>query len=418
MHRKPVWGVLATLSLVIVAACGGPAATGTPPPTATPAPATATPVPATATPVPATATPAMPTEVGAGEGALTVLAWPGYVEEGLTYPEYDWLTPFETATGCQTEVTTFGTSDSAFQQFTANPDRFDVISASGDASLRLVRAGYVQPVNTDLVPSYADIYSSLKDQPYNTVDGVHYGIPHGRGSNQMMWRTDEVTPAPTRWDQMFAADSGLDVSVYDAPIYIADAAVILMDTNPELGITNPYALDDTQFAATIALLQQQRPTVKHYWTDYVDQMTKFRDGDVDVGTTWQVIANLLQGEDPAVPVDLLKPEEGATGWSDTWMINSQTEHINCSYKFVEYIVSAPVNIQIAEYFGEAPGNSKACDLETIAGHCDVFHAADDDPFWDDVWYWQTPEAACVDGRANVQCKDFDDWSEAWTTLKG
>jgi putative spermidine/putrescine transport system substrate-binding protein len=432
MQRDQVCGTLATLSLVL-AACGGPGATGTATPaagTASPAAATATPgatvtpaATATATAASGSATPAatpigMPTSIGAGEGSLTVLNWPGYLENGGTDPTVDWVTPFQTATGCQVEFTPFGTSDAAFSLFTTNPEQFDVISASGDASLRLVRAGYVQPINVDLVPNYADIYTSIKDQPYNTVDGVHYGIPHGRGSNQLMWRTDQVTPAPTAWSQMFAANSGYKVSVYDAPIYIADAAVVLMHDKPDLGITNPYALDETQFAAAIALLQQQRPTIAQYWTDYVDQMDKFRNGDVNVGTTWQVIANLLQGEDPAVPVDLIKPVEGATGWSDTWMVNSKTKHINCAYKFLDYIVSPAVNIQIAEWFGEAPSNSKACALAVNPEHCNIFHAADNDPFWSDVWYWQTPEAACVDGRTDVQCKSFDDWVDAWTTLKG
>lgn len=437
MQTRTIRGLTGVLALIAVActpAAGSPTPGGA---TATPARATATPGGPVATPTgapvgtatvaPATGTPAapsptsgLPTSVGEGEGALTVLNWPGYLEDGATDPAYDWVNPFEDETGCQVDFTPFGTSDIAFSLFATNPEQFDVISASGDASLRLVRAGYVQPVNVDLVPNYVDIYSSLKDQPYNTVGGVHYGIPHGRGSNQMMWRTDEVDPAPTRWEEMFAADTPYELSVYDAPIYIADAAVVLMDTNPELGITNPYALDDTQFAAAIALLEQQRPNIAQYWTDYVLQIDAYRNGDVNLGTTWQVIANLLQADDPGppVPVDLLKPEEGATGWSDTWMVNSQTEHINCAYMFLDYIVSPEVNIQVAEWFGEAPGNSKACDLATVADHCETFHAADDDPFWDDVWYWQTPEAQCVDERTDVQCKDFDDWSTAWQELKG
>ena len=359
----------------------------------------------------------MPTSIGAGEGTVTALVWPGYLEDGGTLPDYDWVTPFETETGCQVDFTTFGTSDIAFSTFATNPEQYDVISASGDASLRLVRAGYVQPVNVDLIDSYAGIFDALKDKPYNTVDGVHYGAPHGRGANQLMWRTDTVDPAPTRWEQMFAADSGYKVSVYDAPIYIADAAVVLMDTNPELGITNPYALDDTQFAAAIALLEQQRPTITDYWVDYVAQMDKFRNGDADVGTSWQVIANLLQIEEPPVPVDQIKPEEGATGWSDTWMINSQTQHINCAYMLINWVTSPKINIQIAEWFGEAPSSAAACALAFDPNHCTTFHA-DDDPFWEDVWYWQTPEAACVDGRTDVQCKDFDAWVDAWQQLKG
>jgi putative spermidine/putrescine transport system substrate-binding protein len=347
-----------------------------------------------------------------------VLAWPGYVENGSTDPAYDWVTPFQQQTGCQVTTQVFGTSDEAFSLFSTNPDKFDVVSASGDASLRLVRAGYVQPVNVDLIPNYADIFTALKDKPYNTVDGVHYGVPHGRGANLLMWNTEQISPVPTSWAQMFDGNSGYKVSVYDAPIYIADAAVVLMKTRPDLGIQNPYALDDAQFQAAIDLLMQQKPNVKDRWVDYTKQMDAFRNGDANVGTTWQIITNLLQAETPPVPVEAIKPSEGSTGWSDTWMINSKTQHINCAYKFINWIVSPQVNAEIASWFGEAPANSKACSQSPAdQANCDTFHA-EEDSYWNDVWYWQTPEAKCVDGRTGVTCKDFGQWVTAWQQVKG
>ncbi|HEY7522935.1 MAG TPA: ABC transporter substrate-binding protein [Candidatus Limnocylindrales bacterium] len=392
MNSRRVLTLIAS-TLLVAAACSGPA--GSP-------------------------APSLPTAVGDGEGELTVLAWPGYAENGSTDETVDWVTPFEEATGCKTTVQVFGTSDEAFSLFSTNPEKFDVISASGDASLRLVRAGYVQPVNLELVKNYADVFPALKDKPYNTVDGVHYGAPHGRGSNLLMWRTDEVSPAPTTWAEMFDPTKPWagKVSVYDAPIYIADAAVVLMKTKPELGIKNPYALDDAQFQAAVDLLKTQQPAIGQYWVDYTKQQQAFSNGDVVIGTTWQVITNLLQAEDPPAPVEVIKPSEGATGWSDTWMINSKTKHLNCAYKWLDHIISPEVNAQIASWFGEAPGNSKACALsEADQANCDIFHAADD-AFWTDVWYWQTPETKCVDGRTDKTCKGFDDWIKAWTEIKG
>jgi len=362
----------------------------------------------------------LPASVGAGEGALSVLAWPGYAENGSTDHTVNWVKPFEDQTGCKVTVQVFGTSDEAFSLYTTNPTKYDVVSASGDASLRLVRAGYVQPVNTDLVPNYADIFPDLKDKPYNTVDGVHYGVPHGRGANLLMWRTDKVTPDPTTWAEMFDPTNPWagHVSVYDAPIYIADAAVVLMSTKPELGIKNPYALDDTQFAAVTDLLKAQKPAVGNYWTDYAKQQQAYETSDVWIGTTWQVITNLLQAEAPPIPVKAIQPKEGSTGWSDTWMINSKTQHLNCAYKWLDYIVSPAVNDQVAEWFGEAPANSKACAVSAAAQtNCDTFYAADTN-YWKTVWYWQTPETTCVDGRTNVKCKGFDDWVKAWTDIKG
>jgi putative spermidine/putrescine transport system substrate-binding protein len=383
---------LGAVAAIVVAACGGGGG-GTP-------------------------APSLPTELGATQGqTINVLAWPGYVENGATDPAVDWVTDFQKETGCTVKPQIFGTSDEAYTLFTTNPEQFDVVSASGDASLRLVRGGFVQPVNTALFKNYPDIFEALKNKPYNTVDGVAYGVPHGRGSNLLMWRTDTVTPAPTTWAQMFDPANGYKVSVYDAPIYIADAAVVLMATKPDLGIKNPYALDDKQFAAAVDLLKAQKPSITQYWVDYLKQMDDFRAGNSTVGTTWQIITNLLQAEDPAVPVEVIKPPEGATGWSDTWMINSKTKNLACSYAFIDHLTSPATNAKIAEWFGEAPGNSKSCALTADPNHCKIFHA-DDEAFWKDVWYWQTPTEDCVDGRTDVKCKGFDAWIKAWTEIKG
>jgi len=368
----------------------------------------------------ASAGPSLPTaaDLGSTQGqSINVLAWPCYVENGSTDKTVDWVTDFQNTSGCKVNPQIFGTSDEAYTLFSTNPEQFDVISASGDASLRLVRGGFVQPVNVDLFKSYPDIFDAIKNQPYNTVDGVHYGVPHGRGSNLLMWRTDQVNPAPTTWAQMFDPANGYKVSIYDAPIYIADAAVVLMTTKPDLKITNPYALDDTQFQAAVDLLKQQKPAVKQYWTDYLKQMDDFRSGTSNVGTTWQIITNLLKGETPPVAVDVVKPPEGATGWSDTWMINSKTKNLACAYAYIDYLTSPQINANIAEWFGEAPGNSKSCALTVAKDHCQIFHA-DDDDFWKDVWNWQTPTEDCVDGRTDVKCKGFDAWIAAWTEIKG
>jgi putative spermidine/putrescine transport system substrate-binding protein len=410
-------GLVASAAIIAGACSGGTASTA--PSQAAPSQAAPSQA-ASAAPSQAAATPgpSLPTELGSTQGqTINVLSWPGYVESGKTDKAVDWVTDFQTSSGCTINYQVFGTSDEAYALFTTNPEQFDIVSASGDASLRLVRGGFVQPFNLALSKSYPDIFPALKDKPYNTVNGVSYGVPHGRGSNLLMWRTDQVTPAPTSWAHMFDPASGYKVSIYYAPIYIADAAVVLMKTRPELNIKNPYALDDTQFAAAIELLNKQKPAVTQRWVDYTKQMSDFSSGTSNVGTSWQIITNLLQAAKPPVPVSVIKPTEGATGWSDTWMVNSKTKNLACAYAYIDYLTSAPTNAKIAEWFGEAPGNSKACALTVAKDHCTIFHA-DDEAFWQDVWYWQTPTAECVDGRTDVKCKSFDDWIKAWTEVKG
>jgi putative spermidine/putrescine transport system substrate-binding protein len=352
--------------------------------------------------------------VGDGEGQLSVLAWPGYAEDGSTAPDVDWVTPFEDETGCQVDVKVFATSNEAVQLFQTG--QYDVVSASGDASLRLVYGEQVQPVNTDLVPNYADIIPGLKDQPWNTVGDTNYGVPHGRGANLLLFPKAEYPTPPDSWRDMFEADSPLQqqVSPYGDAIYIADAAVYLMATQPDLGITNPYALDQQQFDAAVALLEQQKPLVHSYWTDLAKQGQDLASGAVKQSQGWQLTANFTNSTAGDV-IGTVKPKEGTTGWSDTWMIKKDTERLNCSYLWLDHITSPEVQAQIAEYFGEAPANVKACALTENEDHCAEFHAEETE-YWEDVWYWTTPTEQCLDGRTDVTCVAYDEWVKAWSTL--
>ena len=354
------------------------------------------------------------TSVGAGEGQLNLIAWAGYAENGSTDPKVDWVTPFTEATGCKVNVKIGNTSDEMVTLMKTG--QYDGVSASGDASLRLIYGGDVAPVNTDLVPNYATIAEFLKLKAWNSVNGVSYGIPHGWGANVLAWNTAAVTTAPTSMGALFDANSPYKgkISIYDSPTYIADAALYLMRTKPDLKITNPYALDETQFAAAVELLKVQRPLVSSYWADYTQQVSSFDSQESVLGTSWQVNVNLINS-DGKVKVDSAVASEGATGWSDTWMLASKAANPNCMYKWMDWIVSPKVNDQVAEWFGEAPAQTKACDVAT-AGFCDQFHALDA-AYADSIYYWTTPTGNCLDGRGDV-CKDYAAWVQAWTEIKG
>jgi len=352
--------------------------------------------------------------LGDGEGQVDLIAWAGYVEDGTTDPSVDWVSEFEQSTGCQVNVKVGNTSDEMVTLMRTG--NYDGVSASGDATLRLIYAGDVAPVNTDLIPNYADVYDSLKEQPHNSVDGQMYGVPHGRGANLLMWRTDVVKPAPTSWGAVFDPNSPYNgkITAYDSPIYIADAALYLKATQPDLAIDNVYELDDEQFQAAVDLLKQQRSLVGEYWSDYTKEMAAFSGQNSVVGTTWQVIANLLQAD--KVPVETTLPEEGSTGWSDTWMISSKAKHPNCMYMWMDWIISPTANAAVAEWFGEAPSNPKACEETAAKDHCEIFHA-DDEEYFSKVAYWTTPVKDCGDDRGEV-CKDYSEWVAAWTEIKG
>ena len=190
-----------------------------------------------------------------------------------------------------------------------------------------------------------------------------------------------------------------------------------MATKPDLGITNPYQLNETQFTAAIALLEQQRENGALYWGTYSDQIASYAAEDVVVGTSWQFMVNLMQAE--GSPIEGVLPEEGSTGWSDTWMIASKAKNPNCMYMWMDHMASAEANGQATVWFGEAPTSQAACDYaETISpGHCELTHATDE-AFYSKIWYWSTPQADCADTDSATACKDQDAWVAAWTALRG
>jgi putative spermidine/putrescine transport system substrate-binding protein len=357
----------------------------------------------------------MAQSVGKGEGKLNIIAWAGYAENGSNDPKADWVTPFEKATGCQVNVKIGNTSDEMVQLMRTG--QYDGVSASGDATLRLIYGGDVAPVNTALVPNYKTIAPFLKERRWNSVHGQMYGIPHGWGANLLMWDPSKVPGNLDSWSAVFSQASKYKgkVTAYDSPIYIADAALYLMKTQPSLGIKDPFSLTEKQLDATVALLKKQKASIGEYWYNYLAEVQAFETGTSVVGTTWQVIANTING-DGKTTVKTVFPKEGATGWSDTWMISSHAAHPNCMYKWMNWIVSPSVNAQVAQFFGEAPAQTLACKHTTDKNFCATYHALDA-KYAAKIHYWTTPQTQCVDGSGD-NCTDYSEWVTKWQEIKG
>lgn len=370
-------------------------------------------------------TAAQVTSVGEGEGQVDIVAWPGYIENGSTDAAFDWVTGFETETGCQVNVKTAATSDEMVALM--NEGVFDLVTASGDASLRLVYGGRVQPVNVDLIPSWSTVDERLQNAPWHTVDvdgdgtAEHYGTPYQWGPNVLMYNTEAFDgEAPTSWSVVFEEQTLPDgesnqgrVQAYDGPIHIADAAQYLMFHNPDLGITNPYALDRAQFDAALNLLRQQRELVARYWHDAFVQMDDFTNEGIVASGSWPFQVNLLKAG--GAPIDSTVPQEGATGWADTTMMHVNAPHPNCAYLWMEHSLSPKLQGDLAAWFGSVPAVPAACtgnELLTDAG-C----ATNGFDNFEKINFWKTPTASCGDDRGDV-CVPYYEWVTSYIAVIG
>jgi putative spermidine/putrescine transport system substrate-binding protein len=376
-------------------------------------------------------------EIGEGEGALELIAWHGYTEDGTTegFEQFDWITPFEAETGCDVNVTYGDTSDEMVTLMRQGGGSvYDGVSASGDASNRLIAGQDVGAVDPDLFPEMANVIAPLNpDGGTNTshyiVDGNVYGTPYMYGPNFLMYNTEVVSPVPTSWDVTFEADSPYagQVTAYNSPIFIADAAMYLMTHNPDLGITDPYELDQQQFDAAVELLQQQADQlIGSYWALWTDAIDGFVDGSMVVGTAWPV--NLTYAELDA-PVDAVEPTEGMTGWADTWMISANAPHPNCMLRWMEWTLQPDVQAQVGVFYGAAGSNVASCDeirsflIDAYGEGSDAavdtlrYSHCGDAEFLNSLFLWKTPSVDCGDERGNV-CVDYSEWTQAWTEIVG
>uniref|UniRef100_UPI0035ADD0D9 ABC transporter substrate-binding protein n=1 Tax=Paenirhodobacter enshiensis TaxID=1105367 RepID=UPI0035ADD0D9 len=355
-------------------------------------------------------------QLGKPEGALSIVAWPGYIERGETDPAYDWVTKFEQSSGCKIEVKTAGTSDEMVSLM--NQGGFDLVTASGDASLRLIAGGKVQPVNTDLIPDWKRVDDRLKDAPWHTVKGTHYGVPFMWGPNVLMYNTDVFKTAPDSWDIVFNEQNLPDgksnagrVQAYDGPIYIADAAIYLKAHKPELGIENPYELNETQYAAALDLLKGQRKLVSRYWHDAMVQVDDFKNEGVVASSSWPFQVNLLKAD--GAHVASVVPKEGASGWADTLMLHAQAKHPTCAYMFMEHSLNSNLQSDLSVWFGAVPSVPSACTdksgMQTAEG-CDANGLKD----FEKIWFWRTPTSSCEAGG----CVPYHRWVSDFIAVMG
>ena len=347
--------------------------------------------------------------LGEPEGQVNIVAWPGYIERGETDSAFDWVTKFEESSGCKVNVKTANTSDEMVALM--NEGGFDLVTASGDASLRLVAGKRVQPINTDLVPSWGNVDPRLADAPWFTVDGVHYGVPYQWGPNVLMYDTEVFAEPPTSWSVVFEEQTLPDgesnkgrVQAYDGPIHVADAAQYLMTHQPDLGITSPYELNEDQYKAALDLLRQQRELVGRYWHDAFIQMDDFKNEGVVASGSWPFQVNILKSE--GAPVASTIPEEGATGWADTTMMHVDAANPNCAYLWMEHTLSSNLQSDLSVWFGANPVVTAACTdgsgMQTAEG-CSA-NGMDD---FERIRFWTTPTSNCSQGEG--ACVPYYRW---------
>ncbi len=191
-----------------------------------------------------------------------------------------------------------------------------------------------------------------------------------------------------------------------------------MKTKPDLGSRTPTRSTRTSSPRRSPCSRQQKSLIGKYWGTAQEEIDGFANGDMAIGTAWQYQANTINAAG-GKKVEVVKPKEGATGWSDTWMISSKAAHPNCMYKWMNYIISPKANADVTVYFGEAPV-SAGCLRRGREAERRATATRSTRPTRRTSPTCTTGtrrQSRCLDGRGDI-CTDFDAWTQAWTEITG
>ena len=140
---------------------------------------------------------------------------------------------------------------------TGGGGQYDMVSASGDASLRLIYGKDVQPVERRTCPGLEELLQRRSSRRRTTPSsGQHYGISLQWGPNTLLYNTKKVKPAPTSWGAIYSSKYKGKRHGSGQPDPDRRRGALPSKTKPSLGIKDPYELNQTQFDAAIDAAQE------------------------------------------------------------------------------------------------------------------------------------------------------------------
>ena len=261
----------------------------------------------------------------AQDNVLTMIIWEGYASD-------EWKVPFEQKYSAKVEPTPAGTGDEMFAAMKGSGGTtYDMVSASSDLPERLYRADLLAEIDASKLTNYNDLYPQFQRPPYITFEDKLYGVNFAWGPTILLYNPDQIAEAPTSWNALLDEQYSGKITTWNYPLQIAQYA-LLLDPKPE----DPFMLDDDQLAQVKDILVKQRPLVRKYWDLGGEVAELFLNGEVVIGDGWPWITLQIQGSDGKVME--ATPDEGVTGWSDSWCISSKAANMDLALNWANYMI--------------------------------------------------------------------------------
>ncbi len=276
---------------------------------------------------------------------LTMIIWEGYTSDSFA-------APWEEANDAKIEATFAGSGDEMFAAMQGGGgSTYDMVSASSDLPQRLYDAGLLAEIDPSKLSNYPDLYEQFQKPPYITFEDKLYGVNFAWGPTVLLYNPDQIAEAPTTWNALLDEQYSGKIATWNYPLQIAQYA-LLLDPKPE----DPFLLDDEQLAQVKDILVKQRPLIRKYWDLGGEVAELYLNGEVVISDGWTWIT--LQIRDSEGSVAEATPEEGVTGWSDSWCISSKAANHDLALNWANYMIGPEGQLGVIENLNYSITNKK------------------------------------------------------------
>ncbi len=271
----------------------------------------------------------------AAQSDLTMIIWEGYSDES-------WAAPFEEANDATVEATFAGTGDEMFAAMQGSGgSTYDLVSASSDLPRRLYDADLLMEIDPSQLSNFDSLYPQFQKPPYITFEDKLYGVNFAWGPTLLLYNPDEVASGPTSWNVLLDEQYSGKIATWNYPLQIGQYA-LLLDPKPE----NPFELSDEQLAQVKEMLVKQRPLIRKYWDLGGEVAELYLNGEIVVSDGWPYITQQVKGSEG--PIAQTTPEEGVTGWSDSWCISKNAANPELALKWADWMIGPEAQKGITE----------------------------------------------------------------------
>lgn len=311
------------------------------------------------------------------EPHLSLLVWEGYADPSF-------IRQFEQARHCKVSASYMGSSDDLVAKLRGgSASNYDVISPSSDVATSIARANLAEPLDLSKLPTYSQLSSRLRDLPLVKLNGQTFGVPFMWGPNPLLYDTTAFAKAPDSWAIFWDPQYKEKISVWDDLSTLYMAAQLLGYDKPDP--SQLYNLTDDQLAAVKQKVLALKPNIRKIWSTGGELTNLFENHEVIAAMGWPLMTNQLRQAN--FPIGETIPKENTTGWIDHLMITRASPNKELAYAFLEYMIQAQTQKNVADVTDYTPANPNAAQFMTDAEKKGL-HLDDPDAYMLRIYFWQ------------------------------